>query len=441
MTASSTWSRRSTGWSTAARSAFGRLWLSTTVSQLGTQVSELAVPFIAIVTLHATPFQIGMLMAVEYAPIVVFSLPAGAWVDRLPRRPLLIASDLGRAAILLSLPAAYALGWLSLAQLYVVGFGVGSLSVLFDAAYQSYLPALVDRDRLLSANSKLQISDQGASVVGPTLAGSLISLLTAPFAVAADAVSYLLSAGLLSSIRRAEPSPSQQARPAGILREISDGFRYVVGHPILRTLVMTSGIMQFFGRMAMAILLVYLVREVGLNAAVVGTLFSFGSVGFVLGALIAPHVTSRLGLGRTLASAASLASVGPLFYAISPRHLAGLFVAAGFFIYGVAALVWTVNSLSLRQAVTPSAQLGRTSATIRLLSWGAIPLGSVIGGLLGSTVGLRQTLVIGACGALAASLPVHLSRIRRLSSLDDVATRVWRRSAGPDSGQCAEHLQ
>jgi MFS family permease len=273
----------------------------------------------------------------------------------------------------------------------------------------------VAKDQLVSANSKLQVSEQSASVVGPALGGSLISVFSAPFAVAADAVSYLASAAFVLAIRAGEPHVRDSSRPqAGMIGEILDGIRFVLGHPILRALAITAGLIQFFGRMVMAVLLVYLVRQIGLSAAAIGTVLSIGSVGFVLGAVLAGTVSSRVGLGRTLTGAAVVASLGPLSYAVGPRQYAGLFVAAGFFLYGMGALVWTVNSLSLRQAITPAAILGRTGASMRLIALGAIPLGSAVGGLLGGSVGLRQTIVIGALGSLCASLPVVLSPVRGL---------------------------
>lgn len=399
--------------------AFRRLWLATTISQFGTQVSELAIPFVAIVTLYATPFQIGLLMAVEFLPITVFSLPAGAWVDRVRRRPLLITADVVRALTLVSIPAAYAVGVLSLIQLYLVGFIVGSLTVVFDFAYQAYLPDLLSRDQLLKGNSQLQISEQSASVVGLALGGSLISLIRAPLAVAADSVSYVASAVCLLTIRTPEAVPLPGQPGTHVVSEIRHGIQYVFAHPFLRPLTLVSALIQFFGRMVMAVLLVYLVREVGLTPAVVGTVFSIGGIGFVIGAVIAPRVSARFGLGTALSAAAILASLAPLFYALAPRSLAALLVAAGFFLYGLAALVWSVNSLSIRQATTPNAWLGRTSATMRLFSWGAIPFGSVVGGALANAVGLRTTILIGALGSLGASLPVLFSRLRRVRRLDE----------------------
>ena len=194
---------------------FRNLWLATSVSQLGTQVSELAIPFIAVTTLRAAPIEIGVLNAVQFLPILLLSLVVGVWVDRLRRRPVLIASDLARAFILFSIPAAAIWHVLSLPQLYVVGFLVGSFTVLFDVAYQSYLPAVVDRDQFITANSRLQVSEQGASVIGPALGGSLISLLTGPIAVAIDAISYVASAGFLLGIRRKELAPVRTEAEVG----------------------------------------------------------------------------------------------------------------------------------------------------------------------------------------------------------------------------------
>ena len=401
----------------AESSGFRNLWLATSVSQVGTQVSELAIPFIAITMLRATPFEIGVLNAVQFLPILLLSLVVGVWVDRLRRRPVLIASDLARAAILFSIPAAGVLHLLSLPQLYLVAFLVGALTVLFDVAYQSYLPALVDEDHLITANSRLQVSEQGASVIGPALAGSLINWLTGPIAVAVDAVSYLASAGLLLRIRWPEPEPSKPEAATGIIREIGDGLAFVLREPMLRAIAMTAGLIQLFGRMVFAVLLLYLVRQVGLSAAAVGVIFSVGSVGFVVGALIAGRLGNLLGVGRTIVVAAALASLSPLLYAIGPRAYAGGFVAVGFFLYGVAAVVWTVNNLSLRQAITPTALLGRTNASMRLLGWGVIPIGSVLGGLLGGAIGLRQTIVLAALGSLVASLPVLLSPLPGLRQL------------------------
>lgn len=341
--------------------AFRNLWLATSVSQLGTQVSELAIPFIAVTTLRAAPFEIGVLNAVQFLPILLLSLVVGVWVDRLRRRPVLIASDLARAFILFSIPAAAIWHVVSLPQLYIVGFLVGSFTVLFDVAYQSYLPAVVDREQFITANSRLQISEQSASVIGPAFGGSLISLLTAPIAVIIDAVSYLASAGLLIRIHREEPAPLRTEAEVGARREIADGLRFVWRQPILRAMVMTAGLTQLFGRMVFAVLLLYLVREVGLGAAGVGTIFSLGSVGFVVGALIAgrerrarggPHHRRRRGAGLRQPTPLRLRPT-------SPRRAHGRRLAFSF----TASLLWagpSTTSVCDRRSRLRHCSAGRT---------------------------------------------------------------------------------
>jgi MFS family permease len=403
--------------------AFRLLWAAGTVSQLGTQVTELALPFVAVAVLHASTFAVGALLALSFLPLLLFGLPAGALVDRRRRRPVMVAADLIRAAILLSVPAAYLLGRLGLGQLFLTAFLNGALSLLFDTASQAYLPHLVRREQLQAANGALQVSEQGASVAGPALGGLLIGLVSAPFAVLADALSYLISAVCLGRIASMEVAPSEgdPGSPSGLFGEMRRGLAYVLRHPYLRPLLMVSALTQFFGRMIMAVLLVYLVREVHLPAGLIGTLFSAGSLGFVLGALAGPRLARAAGLGPTLAGAALVVSVSPLAFALAPRSYAALGVVAWLFVYGVAALTWSVNSLSLRQAVTPAALRGRVGATMQTASWGMIPIASLLGGILGGAIGLRPTIMLGALGTLLAFLPVAFSRVPSLRELPEAA--------------------
>ena len=221
---------------------FRALWMATTVSQLGTQVSELAIPFVAIVTLHAPPVAIGLLNALQFLPILLFSLPAGALVDRVRRRPLCIAADVARMLILASVPLAYATGRLTLLQLYTVAFSTGLLTLVFDVAAGSYLPSLVSRPELVRANSALQVSEQGAGVAGPALGGWVIGLLSATVAVAVDAVSYLISATFLALIRAPEPAPERASSPGarGLVQEVVDGVRSVGANPLVRAMAASS---------------------------------------------------------------------------------------------------------------------------------------------------------------------------------------------------------
>jgi MFS family permease len=403
--------------------AFRNLWLATTVSQVGTQISELALPVTAIVTLQTSAFAVGLLNALQFLPILLFSLPAGALIDRVQRRRLCVAADVGRMLMLGSIPLAYVTGRLTLWHLDAVAFGVGLLTLAFDVASGAYLPSITSRAHLVRANSALQVSEQGAGVVGPALGGWVIGLVTAPIAVALDAVSYLGSAIFLTLIRQPEAIPPRQRSTAGpgIVADIRAGMRAVVGSPMLRAMALTSGLIQFFGRLVMAVLLVYLVRNAGLTAGSIGAALGIGSLGFTMGAFVAERVSRRLGLGRTLVLAALVASSGPACYALAPLPLAAVFVAVGSFVYGLAALTWTVNAVSLRQALTPHAMQGRVAASMRMLSWGAIPIGSLIGGALGSTVGLHQTIVIGAIGSIFAVVPVLWSPLRSVREMPQPA--------------------
>jgi len=383
-------------------SDFRQLWLATSVSELGTQVSQLAIPLAAISLLHATALEVGVLAAAGYLPLAVFGLPAGVWVDRIRRRRVLMATDLARAVVLASIPLAHAFGHLTITQLWIVAALVGGLSVFFDVAYTSYLPSLVDRADLARGNSRLQVSEQGAAVIGPGLAGWLIGLVGAPFAIATDAASYLGSAFFVGRIRHREPPPTAAA-PRPLLRiQMAEGLRYVFGERYLRGIAVAAGLVNLFGRMMVVVLPIYLVREVGYSPAAIGIVFALGAVGFLLGAALADRVVARLGIGLTIVIGGTIAGAAPLLFALPPASIAGPFIAAGMFVYGIGALNFTVANATLRQLMTPTELLGRTTASMRLLVWIAQPIAALLGGVLVSRVGLHTTLWIGAIGALSA---------------------------------------
>src|SRR6266540_993984 len=277
---------------------FVRQWSAESVSRFGSQVSLLALPLIAITALHTSTFQVGLLSTMEFLPFVLIGLPAGVWVDRLRRRPVLIAANLGRALALASIPLAHALGVLSMAQLYAVAFATGVLTVFFDVAYQSYLPRLVLPEQLVEGNAKLEISNSGASIAGPGLAGLLIQLLTAPVAVVADAASFLASAAFIGRIRRREPPPPPARAGGGMRREIAEGLRYVLGHRLLRWTAATTATSNLFSAMTAAILVLYLVRHFGMSPGLIGLVMTVGNAGWLLGATGNARLSRRLGAGR-----------------------------------------------------------------------------------------------------------------------------------------------
>ena len=263
----------------------------------------IALPLVAVQTLDASTFQVGLLTAAESLAFLLVGLPAGAWVDRWRRRPVMVIADWGRAVLLASIPAAGLLGAVTMGQLYVVALLTGVLTVFFDVAYQSYLPSLVGREHLVEGNAKLQSSQSVAQVLGPGLGGWLVQLCTAPVAVLADAVSYVGSALGVTSIRMVEPAPEVGERQRRrLLKEIGEGMRFVFGQRLLWAIAGCTGTANFFGAASMAVTVPFLVRDVGLSAGALGTLFSLGSIGGIVGALTASAVARRIGSARTICS-------------------------------------------------------------------------------------------------------------------------------------------
>jgi len=309
---------------------FLRLWSAQTISQFGSQISGLALPLVAILLLDASAFQVAALGVVEFLPFALFTLPAGAWVDRLRRRPILVIADWGRAAALATVPLAYLLDALTLTQLYVVGFAVGVFTVFFDVSYQSYLPSLVRREQLTEANGKLEVSRSAAQTAGPGVAGGLVSLLTAPYAILADSLSFVASALFVTRIQREELLPDADAERGRLRTEIADGLRFVLRHPILRWNLVYVGLANFFGNVMFSIFLVYAVRDLGLTAATIGLIGSLGNVGLLGGALVAPRLSSRFGAGPVLIATAAASGWSLLLIPLASGDLAiPLLVASG----------------------------------------------------------------------------------------------------------------
>ncbi len=404
---------------------FVRLWTGETISQLGSQVTLLALPLMAITILGATTFQVGVLQAAEFLPFLLIGLPAGAIVDRMRRRPVLIAGDVGRALLLLSIPVAYWTGWLSLAQLMIVVFLTGVLTVFFDVAYQSYLPALIDRDQLADGNAKLEISRSGAQIAGPGLAGVLVQWLTAPVAVLVDALSFGASAAAVLAIRTRESPPAaagdgDDPAPRTTLRhEIREGLRYVLHHPHLRAIAGCTATSNLFGALLQAVFLVYAVRSLGFSAGTIGLIFMIGNVGFLVGATLAGRITSRLGLGHTICWSIFVSGLGGVLIALAPRSAALPWFIVGWAVMSFGNPIYNIDQVSYRQAITPRRMQGRMNATMRFMVWGTLPLGSLLGGVLGTTLGLRPAMVIGGCGGMLAVLWVVLSSVRDIPAIPE----------------------
>jgi MFS family permease len=453
---------------------YARLWTAATVSLFGTQVSQIAIPFIAAVVLNASAGQVGLLTTIEFLPFLLFTLPAGVWVDRFPKKRILVVGDLGRAAMLVSIPIAYALGGLTIWQLYIVGFVNGVMTVFFDVADQSYLPTILERDELVEGNAKLQISQSSAQILGQPVGGGLVALVTAPVAVLVDAVSYLGSAGLILSIReratatigsprRLDPAtavrsteadevvpgsaagtsiaveaaterkgldPAAQAHveqahvgagaldgPGGMRQQIAEGLRYILQHEYLANIAATTATSNLASNIAFAIFPVYVYKVLLLTPAAVGTMGGLGGAGVLVGALVANRIQARLGIGRTIIVAA--ATFGPisLLMPLATPEQAFWLLSASLFLGSLNNVNYHVAQVSLRQAITPEPFLVRMNATMRFLVWGTIPIGSLIGAGLSEVIGVRATVWVGSLLTFVTFLPVFFSPVRHIRTI------------------------
>lgn len=382
---------------------FRWLWAGETVSLLGSQVTLLALPLTAVLTLHASPFQMGLLAVAGSVPTFLFSLPAGAWVDRQRRRPVLAAANVGRALVLLTIPIAAWRRVLTLPHLAVAAFLAGTLTIIFQVAYQSYLPALMSRDDLVRANGRLEASASLAQLTGPSLAGGLIQLVTAPIAILADALSFTAAALFLRSIRATEAPPAGRSRRS-LRVEVGEGLRTVLGHETLRALAAAAGIFNLFDSVLLAVYVLYMTRTLGIAAGAVGLVFALGAVGGLAGSFTVQRITLRLGLRRTLQTGVGLAALAELGIALVHGSPVAVFGTLALLEMGVelGATLFGINALSLRQAIVPPDLQGRVNATISFISGGLAPLGFILGGILGESVGLRDTVLVAGGGTLLA---------------------------------------
>jgi MFS family permease len=404
---------------------FLKLWSAETISQFGSQVTGLALPLVAVITLDVSAFAVSALVVIEFAPFLLISLPAGVWVDRLPRRPILIAGDLGRAGLLASIPIAYALDALTIWQLYVVGFFVGICTVFFDVAYQSYLPSLVAREQLVEGNSKLEISRSGAQLGGPAIAGVLIEVLRAPVAILVDAISFLASGLFVLGIgKREENVPTRAERretKSSMRQELGEGLRWVLGNPYLRTIASCTATFNFFGSLMGAILIVYLVRSLDMSPSMIGLIFAIANVGYLIGALTSNRIAAKIGVGPAII-AGGLCGIAMLLVPLAPQNADDAFpyLVTAEAIVGFGVVLYNVTQVSLRQAITPERLQGRMNSVMRFIVWGVMPLGTLLGGSVATVVDLRAAIWAGAIGVSLAWVPLIIGPIWSLREVPQV---------------------
>ncbi|HQY34250.1 MAG TPA: MFS transporter [Actinotalea sp.] len=407
---------------------FRRLWVGDGLGQLGAQLTGFALPVYAVVHLDASAGQMGALTAAESAAFLLIGLPAGAWVDRMRKRRTLVVADLVRAAVLAVVVAAALTGHASMPLLYGAGLVLSAATVFFDVAHQSYVPGLVGLARIVEGNAKLQATASVAQVAGPALGGMLLRLVAAPLLIAVTVVTYVTSALAVGRIRAVETLPSPADRRP-LRTEIAEGLRFVVHQPLLRRIVACTSIGNLGGAVGGALTVLYALRVLGLDEVALGVVFSASSIGGLAGAVLADRVARLIGEGRSIPVSALLF---PVAFALTPlaAPLAGAGVPAqltlvvGGVLFSFGVVVYNVAQVSFRQRLCPPALLGRMNASVRFIVWGTLPLGGLLGGWLGTHLGVVPTLWVAVGLTAASALPVVFSPLMRMRDL-----------AVPDSAQ------
>lgn len=395
---------------------FFKYWFAHTQSEFGTRLTMLAWPLIAIQTVHASPLQIGILAALENVPYFLFALAVGVWADRVRKKPLMVAADVARALALLVVPVAWLRGSLTLELLYVVAFTLGTLSVVFDVASGAYLPVLVGRARLISANGKLSTSSSAAATVGPGIAGVIIQFLGGVFALAFDAVSYVVSAVLLGTIRCREVVQHHEHPP--FRRELFSGIRYVYHDVILRAIAGRLMAWHLVVGVIETLFVLYASTVLRLSSGAIGLLFSLMGLGVFAGSVAAVYIQRRLSAGAAIVHSVFFAALASLLIPLASGWSALFVLGTAVFLHGFCMIVYQINNVSLRQMVTPDRMLGKMNSSVRFLTLGIRPLAALAAGYCGERAGIRVTIAAaGAAGLLLATAGLLFSPLRGLSGV------------------------
>jgi len=399
---------------------FLRYWLSQSVSRAGVQVAELVLPLSAIYLLDASSAELGVINAFAFAPYLLLTLLAGVWIDRSRKRSLLVTAELGRVLALAAVPLLALTGTIALPHLYVVAFVMGVCAVLFDVAGTAYLPSLIERDQLLDGNSKLQGSIVVTNAGGPALGGLLVQFVTAPVVLAGSAVTSLVSLLALGGIRHREEAPPRPER-RNTIAEISESLRFIARDRYLRFLTVRSGVNNLFFLARNTVLPLFVLQVLDLGSAALGLVLGVGAVGALVGATVAKPLAVRLGPGRVIAVGYGCSSVVQILLplAMGPPALALAIILPMFFVSGLFMTVGNTNVATLQQMLIPRRQLGRVVAGMRTVTWGSMPLGALLGGTLGSLIGIRETLAITATGFCLSALWIALSPIAKLRTMPE----------------------
>jgi MFS family permease len=399
--------------------SFGYFWIGQSISTLGSQVTAFAVPLLAALSLHANAQQMGFLRAAEFAPFLFLTLPAGVWADLGIRRRLMISSNLIRGMVIIFVPLAIALGWARLEVLYAVMLLMGSFKVIFEMAYQTYIPEIVNRHTLVYANSKIMMSYALGQSAGPGLAGLMVEMLGAPMAVLADSLGFFLCAGCLFKIDHRELAVAN--RRQNVLRQIAEGFRFVLRERNIRALLWLVTVNNFFMNAIMALVVLYGTREIGFRPGIFGLAVSIGGLGAISGSMFAQRLGARLGPGPFVIYACGLTSLASFCFPLvtRPDNIGMLGLMGTYFALSAGGAAVTVYAWTIRQSLTPQELLGKMNGAFRFCVTGIMPFGAVFGGWLGGLIGIRSTLIIGASGLLVSCLAACFSELVRLKTLSD----------------------
>jgi MFS family permease len=393
-----------------------RLWVGETVEWLGGQITFIALPTIAILTLGAGAFDIGVLNALGYLAFPVLGIFVGVIGDRWPRRPMMVIANIVQVFALATIPIAFLLEKLTLYHLFAVAAVMGASAVFFEVAYQSFLPTLIDRENLVEGNSKLTTSESASQTAGPPLAGFLIQLVGAAMAIAADALTTLFAAFAILSIKKGENVYLSKV-DRNFVEELKEGVETIFRNPLLRSLAATTTALNLGSAIFSAVFFLFMYDELSLSPAVVGLVLGIGSAGSLIGAVCAPRAGQKLGLGLTLALALSLVGFGLLAIPLAMYGASTAVLATLWMVSGVGITMYNINQISLRQAIVPDRLQGRMNATMRSIVWGALPVGAFLGGILGANLGIAQTIVIGGIISLLAVLLIIMSPLRALQEI------------------------
>ncbi len=406
--------------------AFVRVWTAASISIFGSLITRIALPLVAILTLGAGPIEVALLRSMDLGAALLVGLVAGAWVDRLRRRPVLIWADVGRAVLLLSIPVSFAFGTLALWQLIAVAGLAAVLTTFFDAADNAYLPTIVERQRLVEANSALAASGSVAEFAGFGISGFLVQLLTGPITIVINAVTYIVSAVLLLSVRSPEAPPPPREDREPVLEEIRHGLRLVRHDPVLRAFAGAQMLMSMLWGVFGAVWFLFALDELGINAATVGIVAGIGGASSFLGAVVATRSTRRWGVGPVAIAAMLLAALGNLFIPLAPvgmPFVAVLFLVGQQLIADSAITVYDVTETSVRQSLVSDRELGRVSSTFQVASAAAQLVATIGAGLLAEAIGLRLTAFLAPLGGLLAALVLYRSPVRSLRELTTIDPR------------------